>query len=228
MIDRKILVRFAVRETMGILMLAVALFWAAGTMRWWQAWALVAVTAAWVLGTAIVIGRNNPSLFAERLGPRKGGQRWDTALGSVRGLLQIAILVLAGFDHRHAWSAGIPAVAQIIALLLCALGYGAVVWATASNAFFSAFVRIQAERGHTVVTGGPYRTIRHPAYAGGLLTAVSTPILLGSWWAFALGLVDAALVILRTHLEDRTLQAELPGYAEYAGRVRSRLVPGVW
>ena len=101
-------------------------------------------------------------------------------------------------------------------------------WATASNAYFSQIVRIQAERGHEVATGGPYRFVRHPAYTGTILTSLATPILLASWWAFAVGLLAAVLMILRTILEDRTLQTELPSYLEYACWVRYRLVPGVW
>lgn len=228
MMDRKIATRFAIREILGVLFLAVALFWPAGTLRWWQAWALLGVTAGWIIGTGIVIARSNPDLFAERLGLRKGAKRWDTAMESLRGLLQLAMLVFAGFDHRYGWSATIPTAPQSLALLACALGYGAVVWATASNAFFSSVVRIQTERGHTVATGGPYKYVRHPAYAGGLLNATGTPVLLGSWWAFPLGLIDAVFTIVRTRLEDRTLQEELPGYVNYASRVRHRLIPGIW
>lgn len=226
--DKKLLARFAVRESMGVLLMALALFWPAGGTQWWQAWALLILTSAWIIATAIVIARHSPDLFAERLGPRKGAKRWDTALGSIRGILQLALLVVAGLDHRYGWSTTISTAAEVTALVMSSLGYCLVVWATASNAFFSSIVRIQSERGHTVVTGGPYKYVRHPAYLGGLLTAVSTPILLGSWWAFALGLFDASLVILRTGLEDRTLCAELPGYPEYSFRVRRRLLPGIW
>ena len=226
--NRKLLVRFAIREAMGVLFMALALFWPAGTTKWWQAWALLALTSAWIIAMAIVIWRHHPDLFAERLGPRKGAKRWDTALGSIRGILQIALLVVTGFDHRYGWSATISTTAEVTALVVCIIGYGLVVWATASNAFFSSIVRIQSERGHTVVTSGPYQHVRHPAYSGGLLTALSTPILLGSLWAFPLGLLDAFLTILRTSLEDRTLSAELPGYPEYSLRVRRRLLPGIW
>jgi protein-S-isoprenylcysteine O-methyltransferase Ste14 len=226
--DTRLLARFAVRETMGVVMMAVALFWPAATLQWWQAWAILVLTSAWIVGTGIVIWRRDPSLLLERLGPRQGAKGWDTALGSVRGLLQIAILVVAGFDHRYGWSADIPVLAMYVALVACTVGYALVVWATASNAFFSSIVRIQTERGHTVVSGGPYRYVRHPAYAGGLLTALFTPVLLGSWWALLLAAIDGFLLILRTGLEDKTLGAELPGYLEYAQHVRHRLIPRAW
>jgi protein-S-isoprenylcysteine O-methyltransferase Ste14 len=138
------------------------------------------------------------------------------------------VLVVAGLDHRYSWSTRIATVSQVVALILCSLGYILAVWATASNAFFSQMMRIQSERGHTVVSDGPYRYVRHPAYTGTILTSLTTPILLGSWWAFTLGLLNALLMILRTALEDRDLKAELNGYSEYALRVRQRLVPGIW
>ena len=226
--NKKLLARFAFRETMGLLFMALALFWPAGEITWWPGWALIVLTAAWIVATAIVIIRNSPDLLAERLGPRKGAKRWDTTLMSIHGILQLGVLVLSGLDHRYGWSAGISTGAQIAALIVCSLGYALVVWATASNAFFSQIVRIQTERGHTVVTGGPYQLVRHPAYAGGILTQVATPVLLGSWWALLLGIFDALLFILRTFLEDRTLKADLPGYLEYTRDVRCRLMPGVW
>jgi len=226
--DVKLVARFAIRETMGIILMGVALFWSAGETNWWPAWALIAVTLAWILATAIVILRYNSDLLAERLGPRKGAKRWDTAIMSGYGLLQLAVLIVAGLDQRFGWTAGLPVTAQMAALVVCCLGYALAVWATASNAYFSQIVRIQTERGHKVATGGPYHYIRHPAYAGSVLTALAVPVLLASWWALIIGSVSAFLMILRTVLEDRTLQAELHGYPEYARQVRQRLVPGLW
>ena len=118
--------------------------------------------------------------------------------------------------------------AQLFAWFVCALGYALFVWALASNTYFSQIVRIQSERGHAVVTGGPYRFIRHPGYIGAIVFELAVPIVLASWWALAISILGAFLLILRTVLEDRTLQAELPGYTEYVHRVRYRLVPGVW
>jgi len=228
MIDKKLFARYAVREFMGLVVMGVALFWAAGKVDWWQAWAAIAVMAAWILATAIVILRINPALLAERLGPRKGAKAWDTAIMSVVGVAQLGRYVLAGLDQRYGWTGGMALGAQIAALVLSALGYGLVVWATASNAYFSQIVRIQEERGHKVATGGPYHYVRHPAYAGAILYELSVPILLGSWWAAVPSLLSAILLVTRTALEDRTLQGELDGYPEYSQQVPSRLLPGVW
>lgn len=206
----------------------VALFWSAGRLDWWPVWATLAMLAGWSLGMAVVILQHNPDLLAERLGPRKGAKSWDTTILSLLGLAQLARYIVAGLDQRFGWTGGFPFLVQAIGLAVCSLGYALVVWATASNAFFSQVVRIQAERGHAVVSGGPYRYVRHPAYLGAVVTELSVPFLLASWWALAIGGVTVALLILRTALEDRALQAELSGYRAYAHQVRYRLLPGLW
>ncbi len=226
--NTKLIARFAIRETMGTVLMGVALFWSAGRIDWWPAWALIAVMLAWVAAMAIVILRFNPDLLAERLGPRQGGKPWDMAIMSIVGLSGLARLIVAGLDQRYGWTGGFPLAAQIAALAVCAPGYALGVWATASNAFFSQIVRIQTERGHTVATGGPYRYVRHPAYVGTILYELAVPVLLASWWALIPGGLNAILLVLRTALEDRTLQAELTGYADYARQVRHRLLPGIW
>jgi protein-S-isoprenylcysteine O-methyltransferase Ste14 len=224
----KIIARYAFRETMGLVCMGVVLFWSAGKIDWWPAWAALAVMLAWIAGTAAVILRFNPSLLAERLGPRKGAKRWDVAIMSLLGLTQLARYILAGLDQRYGWTGGFPLAVQIVALILCLLGYALLVWATASNAFFSQIVRIQSERGHAVVTGGPYQYVRHPAYLGAILFELAVPFLLASWWALVAGCVSVILLVLRTALEDRTLQDELAGYVDYASHSPYRLVPGIW
>ncbi len=226
--DTKLLVRYAVREIMGLVVMGVALFWSAGRMDWWAAWAVLAVMAGWSVATAVVILRRNPTLLAERLGPRQGAKRWDITIMSLLGLIQLVRYIVAGLDQRYGWTGGLPLTAQIMAFLLCILAYAVVVWATAVNAFFSQIARIQPERGHTVVMDGPYRYVRHPAYSGAILYELAAPILLASWYALLVSVFSAFLLILRTRLEDQMLQSELPGYGDYAYQVRYRLLPGIW
>jgi protein-S-isoprenylcysteine O-methyltransferase Ste14 len=226
--NRKVILRYGLREVMGSVIAGVALFWSAGRIDWWPAWAVIAVLLAWSTATAIVILRFHPDLLAERLGPRQGGLSWDTAIMSIVGLLTLARLILAGLDQRYGWTGGLPLAVQIAALVVSVLGYGLSVWATGSNAYFSQIVRLQPERDHTVATGGPYRFLRHPAYIGSILVELSMPLLLASWWALVPGGLNAVLFVLRTALEDRTLQAGLTGYADYARQVRYRLLPGIW
>jgi protein-S-isoprenylcysteine O-methyltransferase Ste14 len=221
--------RYATREVLSLVGMGVALFWSAGRLDWWSAWAALAVMAVWTAAMAIIVLHYNPDLLAERLGPRQGEKRWDAAIVPLMGLVTLVRYILAGLDQRYDWTGDLPVAVQLAALALCALGYDVLfVWATAANTFFSRIVRIQPERGHTVVTGGPYRYVRHPAYAGAILYELAVPFLLASWPALVASGLSALLLVLRTALEDRTLQAELTGYADYARQVRYRLLPGIW
>ena len=175
--------------------------------------------------------RAAPELLRERarFDEAKDAKSWDRPLVLlVSILLPLAGLIIAGLDDRLGWSSELPLWLQIVALILVALGTLVGTWAMAVNRFFSAVVRIQKDRGHTVVTGGPYRFVRHPAYIGGLVVAFASAVALESLWALIPAGLTALLYILRTALEDKTLQEELPGYKEYAQRVRYRLLPGVW
>ncbi len=220
--------RFVIRELMGTTVLGVALFWSAGRLDWLAAWGLVAVTFAWTAATLFVILRTHPALLAERLGPRKGAKGWDTAIMSAMGLLMLGRLIVAGLDQRFGWAGEVPVLVQWLALAAVAMGYALVVWATRSNAYFSQIARVQLERGQSVVRQGPYRWVRHPAYAGAIVSEIAVPFLLDSWWALPLGVLGAVLMVVRTVLEDRMLLQELPGYSDYARSVRYRLVPGLW
>jgi protein-S-isoprenylcysteine O-methyltransferase Ste14 len=225
-----IVTRYLVRETMGTVIAGVALFWSAGTIAWPMGWIVFGIYVAWVAGMATVLIKLEPELIAERLGPKKGGKSWDVVALMVLGLANLARLIVAGLDFRYGWTpAGTFSLpVMLVAAAFSAAGYGFMVWATASNAFFSQQVRLQEERGQKVATGGPYRFVRHPGYAGSLVFEALSPIALGSLWAFIPSLVGAVTLVVRTALEDKALHAELPGYPEYAAKTRYRLVPGIW
>jgi len=225
----KLVVRYVVREALSLAGMGVALFWSAARIDWWAGWAALVVMGVWIAATAVIVLHLNPALLAERLGPREGAKSWDAAIVSSLGLVTLVRYIVAGLDQRYGWTGGLPVAAQLAGLAVGAVGYDLLfVWATVSNAFFSQVVRIQPERGQTVVSGGPYRYVRHPAYIGAIVYELAAPVLFASWWAMIPSGLAAILLIVRTALEDRTLQAELAGYAEYARRVRYRLVPGVW
>lgn len=221
-------IRWLIREILGVLFVAATLFIPAGRLDWVMGWALVGIYALWVTANALILIPRCPELLAERAARRKGVKTWDTVILGIIGLTTIAKYVIAGLDLRFGWTAPMPPAVQIAALVIAALGYALVTWAMAANAFFSTVVRIQEERGHAVATGGPYRYVRHPGYTGSIAFELATPIMLGSAWALIPGGLAALLSIVRTTLEDGTLHDELDGYSEYAKRVRYRLVPGVW
>lgn len=215
-------------QLLSVAAMAVALFWSAGRVDWWPAWAAIAVWLVFFTVTDILLLRFNPQLIAERLKPPPGAKTWDKTIMSLFRLLTLARYIIAGLDQRYGWTLGFPLAAQLAGLLVCFLSYALLAWAMTSNAFFSQFVRIQSERGHAVVTHGPYRYVRHPAYLGMLFFELAMSLLLASWWSAIPSILGAALLILRTALEDRTLQAELTGYADYAHQVPYRLFPGLW
>ena len=201
-----------------------------GQWDWWEAWGYaLASILSFVLSRAIV-ARVHPDLIRERARfmEAKDTKPWDKILAPLLGIGSILILLVAGLDRSYGWSSPFSLIVNILALTGIVIGYAFSSWALVANRFFSGTVRIQTERGHHVVSSGPYRLIRHPGYAGGLLGYVLIPVLLDSLWAFIPAGLLAAVMVVRTALEDRTLQAELPGYAAYAQKTRCRLIPGVW
>lgn len=210
-----------------VLLQAALLFTAAGRLDWRAAWAYLGLYLGFIGLNALLLLPRGTALIEERarMAPPKG---WDRVVMSVYSLAGLGVLVVAGLDQRWAWTPPLGTPIQVAAWLVMAAGYGLFSWAMAANAYFSAVVRVQAERGHQVVTGGPYRWVRHPGYVGLIVFAMATPLMLGSLWAFIPAGLLAASIVVRTRLEDQTLRAELPGYGAYAGRVRYRLLPGVW
>jgi protein-S-isoprenylcysteine O-methyltransferase Ste14 len=209
---------------------AVILFGSSGRLDWGMAWVYVGLTTAFSLGSRIIMQRKTPELIAERgqAFDKEDTEPWDNVLMPLGIIVAIVMLIVAGLDKRFEWSPNLPLLLHITAFIITVLGYSFGTWATLVNRFFSAVVRIQRDRGHTVVSSGPYRLIRHPAYAGTVVTSLATPLLLGSLWALIPAALAVCLLIIRTALEDRTLREELEGYHDYAARVRYRLLPGVW
>ena len=201
-----------------------------GHWDWPQAWAYAVASILAFVISRLIVARINPDLIAERARfmQAKDTKPWDKILAPLLGLGSILILVAAGLDRTYGWSVPFSTVVNIIALIGIVTGYGFSSWALIENRFFSGTVRIQTERGHHVVFTGPYRMIRHPGYSGGLLGFVFIPLLLDSIWAFIPAILLVVVMVTRTALEDKTLQAELPGYKEYAEHVRYRLIPGIW
>jgi protein-S-isoprenylcysteine O-methyltransferase Ste14 len=215
-------------QVLSIGVAGVALFWSAGRLNWWPAWAALAVWLVAFAAMDVLLTRFNPELMAERLAPPKGAKKWDSAILTILRLIQLARYILAGFDQRYGWTSGFPLAAQMAGLTGLILGQAVFIWAMVSNAYFSQVVRIQSKRGHAATTNGPYQYVRHPAYIGAILYEVGLSALLASWWALIASGLMAILLLLRTALEDRTLLAELGGYGDYAYQVRYRLLPGIW
>jgi len=213
-----------VQSAIFLILAAVALFAAAGTLAVLGFWLYLAILAAVIVASLLAL---DPGLLRERMRP--GGQRPPLAL-RLFTIVMFLHWIVAGLDRgRFHWSDGVPPWLQAIGLIALAAGYALCFWAMAVNRFFSSVVRIQADRGQHVVAGGPYAYVRHPGYLAGIVIILASGLALGSWLAALLVIASSMPFLLyRAGSEDRILQAELPGYADYARRVRWRLVPGIW
>jgi protein-S-isoprenylcysteine O-methyltransferase Ste14 len=214
-----------------ILLVPVLLFIAAGTTRWTMAWIYVVIFLLSIFGSRLAVFIRNPDTLRERarFTSAEAVQKWDRLLVSIVGIIgPVLIVIVSGLDYRFKWSLQIDLSLQIIAAILVALSYGMAVWAMIFNRFFSSVVRIQADRNQVVVDKGPYRLVRHPAYAGSVLASLSIPVMLGTLWAFIPSILLISAIVVRTDLEDKFLQNGLPGYQDYSKRTPYRLIPGIW
>jgi protein-S-isoprenylcysteine O-methyltransferase Ste14 len=223
------------REWLRLIMLhlsiALILLACGGDIHWWQAWSFSVLLVAAGVGGRIWAEWRHPGLTAERTQALKASdvKSWDKVLGPLMALtLSFPLVIVAGLDHRFGWSPVFPTWLNVAGIFLIALGYAFAAWAFAENRFFSSLMRIQTDRGHVVCDSGPYRIVRHPGYAGNLLSLPGIVLALGSAWTLIPVGVALIVAVIRTALEDRTLQEELPGYREYTSRVRYRLFPGVY
>lgn len=211
------------------LLLTVVLILGSGRTGWMRAWVYIGATLLTQILVGFRLARVNPDLLAERRQVGKGTKSWDKLLAALIAIVgPIAMWLTAAFDVRSHWPPPVPAGWSAAGLSLCGLGFAITGWAMLTNRFFSATVRIQSERGHKVIDGGPYHYVRHPGYVGAGLFTLAFPIALGSWIAMVPAVLIVAVLVVRTAFEDRTLRAELPGYQEYAERVPARLVPHLW
>jgi protein-S-isoprenylcysteine O-methyltransferase Ste14 len=205
-------------------LIGAVLFGCAGRLAVPMFWAYLAVWAAATVVGSIV---SDPTLIKERLRPGPGGQ--DYLIMVLMIPLWLGQYIVAGLDvGRFHWSDDVPLVVQVVGLVAMAAATAVVVWAGAVNRFFSTVIRIQTDRDHHVVTSGPYRYVRHPAYACWPFLIVGGGLALGSWLAALIGVLLVFPILWRTAREDRFLREQLPGYADYAQKVRYRVLPGVW
>jgi protein-S-isoprenylcysteine O-methyltransferase Ste14 len=205
-------------------MVIAVLFGSAGRWDLPFFWAFLGVVVVFLLFFRLL---TDPGLQQERVGPGSGRSR-SRAFRLALAPFVLGLLVVAGLDAgRFHWSA-VPLGVQVAGLVGVAAALSLMLWAMAVNRFFSPAIYIQSERGHHVITGGPYRFIRHPGYLAMALIFGCGALALGSWWALLPVAGYALLILNRAAREDRFLQAELPGYADYAKRVHYRVLPGIW
>ncbi|HET7886635.1 MAG TPA: isoprenylcysteine carboxylmethyltransferase family protein [Bradyrhizobium sp.] len=208
---------------------ALLLFVPAGTLHWPGAWVFLAFMVASGLGFGTWLAKESPELLAERMrSPIQPDQpAADKKIIWAFGFASLIWLIVMGLDQRFHGSQ-MPLAWQALGLALLILSSLFIAWVFRENAFAAAVVKVQSERGHHVISSGPYGFVRHPMYSGAVLFLVGIALLLGSWWGVAMTPIFAVIFAVRTGIEEETLMTGLPGYADYAARVRYRLVPGVW
>jgi protein-S-isoprenylcysteine O-methyltransferase Ste14 len=228
--DNALVTRLLKQMAIWLFVTGAVLFSAAGTVNWPQAWAMLAILGANGLLSGVSLARNNPDVVRERMrGPIQKEQKpWDKALLLVVFALFAAQHVVAGLDAVRFHTSDMPVWLNVVGALALAFGLYIFHVVVRENSYASAVVRVQSERGHQVISTGPYAWVRHPMYAGAIFYFVGMGLLLGSWYAVAIGVVLVGLFGVRAVWEEQTLIDELPGYADYAQRVRYRLVPRVW
>ncbi len=222
--------RIVRQSIVGLAIMAALLFIPAGTLRWPVAWIYLIEISVTSLALTAWLMRYNPALLVERMAPliQRDQKSWDKILMVVLLVFWCAWFVLIGLDAvRYGWSE-MPVWLQALGGIAILVGMYIVFLTMKANSFAAPVVKIQTERGHRVVSDGPYAIVRHPMYGGALLLVAGTPLLLGSWWGVATVPLIVLLLGTRAVLEERSLARELEGYADYAARVRYRLVPLIW
>lgn len=217
-----------VRSIATVFILLCLLFGPAGTLNWPEAWLFLTLYFLAVGAMVIWLKKKSPDLLKERMTVKKDVKSWDRKIILVYTLCFMIMLSMTGLDSvRFLWSR-VPLAWQVIGFLGFVPVMTLVFWTMRENAYLAQYVRIQKERGHRICSSGPYRYVRHPMYVGVIFMTFCIPLALGSFYALIPGTVMAFLFILRTSLEDKTLQEELPGYREYTLKVRYKLFPWVW
>lgn len=209
----------------------ILLFGAAGTIKWGMGWLYIILTIGGVILSRILVARVHPDLLTERSSSMeaKDVPAWDRKLVPlISTIVPLLVMLVAGLDRRFSWSPPFATWTMIIGSLIVAAAVALATWAMVANRYFSAFVRVQTDRGQRVISNGPYAFVRHPGYTAGILVNLGVPLMLGSLWTFLPAMLGIMLVVLRAELEDRYLRNELEGYPGYTERVRWKLFPYLW
>ena len=225
-------VKIWISSTFRTAFFAVALLWPAGTVYWWEAWVVIAMWTVYGFAMTSYLLRHDPDLLKERLRfvPVHSEQKsWDKILMLMFFVAGISLYLVPGFDViRFGWSESLPMWMKVIGMVVQIPCFVLLGWVMRENTYASQVVKIDEERSHQVITTGPYALVRHPMYTIVIVLLFAMPIALGSRYALILSVFLSVLLVVRTHLEDRTLHEELEGYVEYATQTRYRLIPGVW
>lgn len=229
MAEKGLIAKLNARFISGLIVIGAILFGTAGTFDWPEAWVYIVIQFGWSAVLTVWLWNHDPELLKDRLKyAKKSAKGWDKVLTFISMLFYIPYLIIPGFDAvRYQWS-DVPVGVKILCFILVTVSFIWITWIMGENTFLSRFVEIQKERGHKVITTGPYRFVRHPMYIGATILLLCLPVALGSLYALIPAAFCIIFMIIRTVLEDKTLHNELEGYVEYAQKTKYRLLPGIW
>ena len=221
--------KLLLQNLIWIVAMGALLFAPAGTLHWPAAWVFLATTAIFGVAGGLWLAKTDPALLAERMHPMMQNDQpaADKKFMVVFGFAALMWFVVIGLDARYRAS-HVPFALQALGFLMLVLSAGFIMWVMRENSFAVPVVKLQTERGHRVISTGPYAFVRHPMYSGTVLFFIGAPLLLGSWWGVAIAPLFAVLFAIRSGIEEQTLIKGLPDYADYTERVRYRLIPGLW
>ncbi|NND07286.1 MAG: isoprenylcysteine carboxylmethyltransferase family protein [Saprospiraceae bacterium] len=223
--------RYWIALILTYLLIPLALLVSGWDFAWWQGWLYSGLFLIIGIGSRVLAEKRHPGLMAERskFGKDQNVKPWDRVLAPLMAIsISFPLVIVAGLDHYLGWSPEFPIWINILGFILIILGYAFASWAIMENRFFSTMTRIQMERGHVVCNSGPYRIVRHPGYAGNILALPGIMLALGSVWTIIPVIVALIITVIRTMLEDNTLQEELSGYSDYVSRVHYRFIPRIF
>jgi protein-S-isoprenylcysteine O-methyltransferase Ste14 len=227
--EHGMIAKLLLQTLIWIVAMGALLFVPAGTLHWPAAWVFLSTIAILGIAAGLWLAKTDPALLAERMHPmmQSGQPTADKKFMLVFGFVALTWFVAIGLDRRY-HASDVPLALQALGLAMLVFSTGFIMWVMRENSFAAPVVKLQTERGHRVVSTGPYAWVRHPMYSGTVLFFVGAPLLLGSWWGVAMSPLFAVLFAIRIAIEERALIAGLPDYADYTARVRYRLVPGLW
>jgi protein-S-isoprenylcysteine O-methyltransferase Ste14 len=228
---KKMGARSIISLLLSLIVSPLALFLAAGTIHWVMGWISIGVIYGGSILSRVIMAVKNPDLIKERATgmDSKDSKAFDRWLVPIIGIFgPMLTFIIAGLNKRFGWLPEVSFTLEIAGVVGLILAFLITTWAMVVNRYFSSVVRIQTDRQQRVIMEGPYRIVRHPTYAASVIGSIMMPFMLGSYWAIIPGLLTSAAIFVRTGYEDRTLQAELPGYTEYIDRTPKKLIPGIW
>lgn len=229
MAEKGLVAKLIIRFISGLIIIGAVLFGTAGTFDWPEAWVYIIIQFGWSAGLTVWLWHHDHELLKDRLKfMKKSAKGWDKVITFGSMPFYIAYMVIPGFDAvRYQWS-HVPLWVKTICFILVIASFIWITWVMKENTFLSRHVEIQDERGHKVITTGPYKFVRHPMYFGFAILLPALPVALGSLYALIPVAFCIVIMIIRTYLEDKTLHKELEGYVEYAHKTKYRLLPGIW